>query len=109
MVRLGAPLIVGALLVGTLVLLVRAGDAPVGAAPATRGPGTPLLGETLQRAALSPTQPVTSTYYFPLIFRQWFEPIDYYEPFNWPPVSGWQYGSVRNVVTVHEEFIYGQK
>jgi hypothetical protein len=53
-----------------------------------------------------------------MVFKEWFEPIHYLETFpclqllendRCAPTSGWQRGDVRNTVTVHEEFAYGQK
>jgi len=44
--------------------------------------------------------------YFPIVAREWFEEFTASENFD-PPVTGWPAGSVRNVVTVHEEFNYG--
>ena len=99
--RLSTALVFGALLVGFLLLVVRSGAVPADAAPAAQAPATdaPRLGETLQRAALAPTQPITSTSYFPLIFKNWFAAYDHREYFNWPQTTDWQYGSVRNTVT----------
>ena len=44
--------------------------------------------------------------YFPILARDWFEEFEVTEDFE-PPVTGWPEGSVRNVVTVREEFNYG--
>ncbi|HUT20667.1 MAG TPA: hypothetical protein VM366_16035, partial [Anaerolineae bacterium] len=44
--------------------------------------------------------------YFPILVRDWFEEFTAIEDFE-PPLTGWPEGSVRNTVTVHEEFNYG--
>lgn len=44
--------------------------------------------------------------HFPISFRDWFEEYTIQDDFN-PPLPGWPAGSVRNVVTVREEFNYG--
>lgn len=44
--------------------------------------------------------------YFPILARDWFEEYTMQDDFD-PPLPGWPAGSVRNVVTVREEFNYG--
>jgi hypothetical protein len=94
--------------IALLILAMRAGALSVDAMEGGTSVGSAVAGRA--GAALQPTVAATGTLepraYFPIIVRNWFEEYTVWEDFE-PPVIGWPEGSVRNVVTVREEFNYG--
>ncbi len=94
--------------IALLVLVMRAGALRAGAMEggggglAATGKGS---GQVLQ-SSVAATGTVEPRAYFPILAHSWFEEITAREDFE-PPVTGWPEGSVRNVVTVREEFNYG--
>jgi len=94
--------------VALLVLVMRAGALHAGAMEGGGG-GLATIdtgsGQVL-RSSVAATGTVEPRAYFPILAHSWFQEITASEDFE-PPVVGWPEGSVRNVVSVREEFNYG--
>jgi len=70
--------------------------------------GNAVVGQArgLLQATIASTGTLEPRAYFPVVFRDWFQEYTVQEHFD-PPVVGWPEGSVRNTITVHQEFNYG--
>jgi hypothetical protein len=94
--------------VALLVLVMRAGAlraGAIGSGGAELAAIDRATGQRLQ-SSMAPTATLEPKAYFPILAHSWFEEITASENFE-PPVIGWPEGSVRNVVSVREEFNYG--
>jgi hypothetical protein len=94
--------------IALLILAMRAGALRAGAMEGGASGLTTASGGTgqLLQSSVAATGTVEPRGYFPILARDWFEEYSIEDGFG-PPLPGWPAGSVRNVVTVREEFNYG--